>query len=77
MVSMDKAHIELIMIVDPGAGDAFNAKILVTQSHNQVKSAATAIWGYEAADPVEQPPSLFRAYSSSFVNSGISKVRYL
>ena len=77
MVSIDKVQIELIMIVDPGAGDGFQAKILVTQFHNQVESAVRAIWGNAAADPVEQLSSLSRAYSSSSVNSGISKVSYL
>ena len=53
MVDVDNAHSQLIMIVDSGLGDVFQAQTLVSQFHNQVNRDVAAIWGHTAAEPGE------------------------
>ena len=43
MLCVDKAHAELIMYIDPGAGEAFKAQTLVSQLNKQVNTAVTVL----------------------------------
>ena len=77
MVSKDKAHAELIMNMDPGYGEAFQAKTLVSKFHNKVICAVSAFWIYAAADPVELLPSVSRMDSPSIVVPVHPRISYL
>ena len=77
MVDIGKAHKELVIQLNPGSREAFQAMTLVAQFHKRVNSAVTSIWGHAAAEPVTLPPSITRSDSSSTADSGSSKVRYL
>ena len=71
MLSLDKAHAELVMNIDTDIGEAFQAQTLVSQFHNMVNSAVLAIRIHSAA---ELPPAITRTDSSSTVVKGSSKV---
>ena len=54
--SVDNAHVEFIMSMDQGTGGAFQARTLVTKLHNKINRAVAAIWGHDAAEPVDLHP---------------------
>ena len=65
------------MNLDPGLGEAFQTKTLVSEFHCQVNKAVAAIWVHTAAAPAELAHPLFITDSSSSVNQGFPRVSYL
>ena len=57
-ISVDDTHMEFIMNVDPGLGEAFQARTLLNDFHNKINRAVAAIWVHVAEEPVDLPTLL-------------------